>query len=124
MEEEDLAVSTAKQSAKTTEGGVEAAILRANSAARHEFENLVEDLEDLIKATSSLTGAEIERLRKQLGERVSKARQTAQSMSDDAITRMRQTARVTDEYVHEQPWKAMGVCASVGFLLGMLVSRR
>lgn len=117
-------MSTAKQSSNTTESDVESAVLRANSAARHEFENLVADLEDLIKATSTLTGAEFEHVRKQLGERVSQARQTIQSMSDDAMTRVRQTARVTDEYVHEQPWKAMGVCASVGFLLGMLVSRR
>lgn len=117
-------MSATKQNVKNTEGDAESAVLRANSAARHEFENLVEDLEDLIKATSTLTGAEIERVRKQLGERVSQARETIHSMSDDAMTRMRQTARVTDEYVHEQPWKAMGVCASVGFLLGMLVSRR
>jgi ElaB/YqjD/DUF883 family membrane-anchored ribosome-binding protein len=33
-------------------------------------------------------------------------------------------AKATDDYVHENPWKSIGIAAGVGFLLGMLVSRR
>ena len=117
-------MNTATQNAEATVRNLEAAAANVDSRVRHEFENLVADLEDLIKATTTLTGEELEQARKQLAERVTTARQALQSMSEEAMSRMRYTARVTDEYVHEQPWKAMGVCASVGFLLGMLVSRR
>ena len=30
----------------------------------------------------------------------------------------------TDEYVHEHPWKAVGIAAGVGFVLGLLIGRR
>ena len=33
-------------------------------------------------------------------------------------------ARATDEYVHENPWQSIGIAAGVGFLVGLLVSRR
>ena len=33
-------------------------------------------------------------------------------------------AKVTDNYVHEHPWKAIGIAAAIAFLLGLLVSRR
>jgi ElaB/YqjD/DUF883 family membrane-anchored ribosome-binding protein len=33
-------------------------------------------------------------------------------------------ARATDEYVHDNPWQAIGVAAAVGFLLGLVVARR
>jgi len=32
--------------------------------------------------------------------------------------------KVTDDYVRENPWQSIGVAAGVGFLLGLLVSRR
>jgi ElaB/YqjD/DUF883 family membrane-anchored ribosome-binding protein len=32
--------------------------------------------------------------------------------------------RATDDYVHEHPWRAVGVAAAVGFLVGLLVNRR
>jgi ElaB/YqjD/DUF883 family membrane-anchored ribosome-binding protein len=33
-------------------------------------------------------------------------------------------ARATDTYVHENPWKAVGIAAGAGILFGMLISRR
>jgi ElaB/YqjD/DUF883 family membrane-anchored ribosome-binding protein len=33
-------------------------------------------------------------------------------------------AKATDEYVHENPWQSIGVAAGIGFLVGLLVSRR
>ena len=33
-------------------------------------------------------------------------------------------ARATDDWVHENPWAAVGVAAGVGLVLGVLISRR
>lgn len=38
--------------------------------------------------------------------------------------RAKEAAKATDHYVHENPWKAIGITAAVAFLLGLLVSRR
>ncbi|HCI13500.1 MAG TPA: DUF883 domain-containing protein, partial [Gallionellaceae bacterium] len=37
--------------------------------------------------------------------------------------RTKEAAKVTDEYVHENPWKAVGIAAGVGLVIGMLISR-
>jgi ElaB/YqjD/DUF883 family membrane-anchored ribosome-binding protein len=38
--------------------------------------------------------------------------------------RTREAARATDLYVHENPWKSIGVAASLGVIVGMLIARR
>ena len=41
-----------------------------------------------------------------------------------AAEKSRAAARRADDWVHGNPWAAVGAAAGVGFLLGMLVSRR
>jgi len=36
----------------------------------------------------------------------------------------RQVAKATDIYVHENPWKAIGIAAGVGVVVGLLIGRR
>lgn len=36
----------------------------------------------------------------------------------------KQYALLTDEYVHDNPWKVLGVAAAAGVLIGFLLSRR
>jgi ElaB/YqjD/DUF883 family membrane-anchored ribosome-binding protein len=36
----------------------------------------------------------------------------------------RQYAHMTDDYVHANPWKVLGVAAAAGMLIGFLLSRR
>ena len=38
--------------------------------------------------------------------------------------RTRAAAKATDEYVHAHPWKAIGVGAGVGLVIGLLIGRR
>jgi ElaB/YqjD/DUF883 family membrane-anchored ribosome-binding protein len=42
----------------------------------------------------------------------------------DVGDRARKTAKVTDEYVHANPWQAIGVGAAVGIVIGALAARR
>jgi ElaB/YqjD/DUF883 family membrane-anchored ribosome-binding protein len=70
----------------------------------------MDDAEALVKATDD------ESL-KVVKDRVSQAR-------DVAVNRARTEVDAADLYVHENPWRAIGVAAGVGFLFGALVSRR
>jgi ElaB/YqjD/DUF883 family membrane-anchored ribosome-binding protein len=45
-------------------------------------------------------------------------------MSDAVVQRARRTATVTNDYVHEQPWAAVGIGAAVGVLFGFVLGRR
>ena len=45
-------------------------------------------------------------------------------IAEVAVEKAKATARATDDYVHENPWKAVGVAAGVGIILGMLIGRK
>ena len=96
----------------------------AKSAAQLELSNFLTDIEDLIKATTSLTGEDLARARARLAERVARARQSLEAMGGAIIIRARKTAADTNDYVHEQPWKSVGIAAAVGMVLGFMFARR
>lgn len=88
---------------------------------------VVSDAEELLRLTASQAG-------EKLNEKVSVARERVQeslvsakarlAVAEEAmIERTREAARATDEYVHENPWRAVGIAAGVGLVVGMLISR-
>ena len=45
--------------------------------------------------------------------------------AEEAVTAKAKVAcKTTDQYAHDHPWRLVGLAAVVGFLLGLLVSRR
>ena len=94
------------------------------SSVTNEVQNFLEDIEDLVKETTSLTGEELNRAKAKLSERVASAKESIEAMGSDLTKRARKGATVTNEYVHDQPWKAIGATAAVAFLIGFALSRR
>lgn len=88
-----------------------------------EFNNFIADIEDLLKTTTSLTGAEFEQAKKKLTERVATAKASVEDMGSNLAAKARHSAEVTDRYVHQQPWQSIAACAAVSFVLGVFVSR-
>jgi len=85
---------------------------------------LVADTEELLRATASQAGEKAAVAR----ERIQATLATTKAKLIDAeralLDRTKQAAKATDEYVHDNPWQAVGVAAGVGFLLGLLIGRR
>ncbi|MBD9416977.1 DUF883 domain-containing protein [Pseudomonas sp. PDM16] len=96
----------------------------AQSGVSRDFHNLLADIEDLLEEATSLTGEELIEARDRLNTRIAEARATAQDVSDSVVQRARQTATVANEYVHEQPWRALGTGIAIAFLLGFVIARR
>jgi len=89
-----------------------------------EFHNFLADIEDLIKTTTSLTGEDLTRAKAKLSERVTAAKESVEEMSGVIADGARTSVAVTDAYVHDQPWKAIGIGAALGFVLGFALARR
>jgi ElaB/YqjD/DUF883 family membrane-anchored ribosome-binding protein len=100
------------------------AVAGAVAAVSREVTNVLADAEDLIRATTSLTGEDVARVRAQLAKGVASAKQSIEEMGGAIAGGARKTAATTDAYVHEQPWKVIGATAAVAFLLGILIARR
>lgn len=104
--------------------GAAANVDAALSGMSREFHSFIADVEDLVKATTSLTGEELSKAKTRLSERVAAAKESVGEMGGAISNRARMSAVATNTYVREQPWKAIGAGAAIGFLLGYVLARR
>jgi ElaB/YqjD/DUF883 family membrane-anchored ribosome-binding protein len=85
---------------------------------------VVRDAEALLQATAAQGGEKIEALRARATESLQAARRRLATVEKQALQEARQAAAAADDYVHANPWQAVGVAAGVGLLLGLLIGRR
>jgi ElaB/YqjD/DUF883 family membrane-anchored ribosome-binding protein len=85
---------------------------------------VVEDAEDLLKATASQAGEKVTAARARAEESIRGAKARLAEAGEDVAERTRAAAQVTDEYVHDNPWAAIGTAAGLAFLIGYLIGRR
>lgn len=99
-------------------------ILATKEQFMDELHSMVKDAEELLQATSNQAGedAAIARARIQKSLHVVKGRLVSAEAA--VMERTRHAAKATDQYVHENPWKAIGISACVGAIVGMLIARR
>ena len=85
---------------------------------------VVSDAEELLKASASQTGERITVARARAEESLKSAK-VRLAVAQEALTeRAKMAAKEADAYVHENPWKAAGVAAAAGLLIGAIISRR
>ena len=84
---------------------------------------VVEDAEELLKATASQAGEKASAARERIQETLAAAKARLDAAESEVIEKAKQAAKATDEYVQDNPWKAVGVAACVGVIVGMLIGR-
>ncbi|MFA6016156.1 MAG: DUF883 family protein [Gallionellaceae bacterium] len=98
------------------------------SATKEQFMDelhlMVKDAEDLLQATSSQAGENASAARARIQKSLRVVKDRLIDTETEVLERTRQAAKVTDLYVHENPWKAIGISACVGAIVGMLIARR
>ncbi len=85
---------------------------------------VIADAEEILLATADQTGEKIASLRARIKDRLLDARIRLDAAEEVLIEKTRAAARATDNYVHENPWQAVGIGAGIGFLLGLVLGRR
>ena len=85
---------------------------------------VISDAEDLLRATASQAGEKAAAARAKIQDSLHSAKIKLAEAEDIMIDKTRQAARATDEYVHDNPWRAVGIAAGVGLLIGLLIGRR
>lgn len=102
----------------TTEAGV------SKDKIAQDLKTVYADVEELLRATATQTGEKIGVLRERLQEHMHRAKDRLADTTEVVVDKTKQAAKVTDEYVHDHPWHAVGIAAGVGLVIGMLISRR
>ena len=85
---------------------------------------VISDAEELLKLTAGEVGDKAAEMRLRMQARMEQAKADLTDIQQLAITRARDAGKAADVYVHENPWRAVGIAAGVGLVVGMLISRR
>ena len=89
-----------------------------------DFKVVVADAEALLKATAGQGGEVVAAARARAEESLANAKVKMSEAQAALVARSKAAAKATDEYVHVHPWQAIGVAASVGVVIGLLIGRR
>ncbi len=89
-----------------------------------DFKLVIADAEDLLRATATQAGEKVAAARERIQDRLHTAKIKLAEAEEAVLIRTREAARVTDEFVHDKPWYAVGIAAGVGLIIGMLIGRR
>lgn len=89
-----------------------------------DFQTLVADAEKLLAHTATLAGDQADELRDQINESLQQARETLKLTEESLRERGNAAMTATEDYVQSNPWQSVGIAAGVGFILGLLATRR
>ncbi len=85
---------------------------------------VINDAEELLKITAGQAGEKAAAVRDRLQKTIDQAKGKLVEVENRAIDQTKAAARATDTYVHDNPWKSVGIAAGVGLLFGLLLGRR
>jgi ElaB/YqjD/DUF883 family membrane-anchored ribosome-binding protein len=89
-----------------------------------DLQMVVADAEALMLATANQAGEGAVAARARIQKSLQVVKERMNDAQDAVVERTKEAAKVTDEYVHDNPWKAIGITAALGLIAGMLIARR
>jgi ElaB/YqjD/DUF883 family membrane-anchored ribosome-binding protein len=85
---------------------------------------VITDAEEILRATAGAAGEKVTELRERITIRLRDAKERLADAEAALLDKTKAAARATDGFVHNEPWKAVGVAAALGLALGVLIGRR
>lgn len=89
-----------------------------------DIREVVADAENLLKQARNAGAEGYVSVRAELEDKLAGAVLRLQEVREELKFRTRIAARTADAYVHENPWKSMGILAAAGIAIGLMLSRR
>lgn len=84
---------------------------------------LIQDAEELVKATAAETGEKVVEMRRRMQQTVDNVKPNIEKLESAVVEKVKPAATAADQYVRAHPWRAIGVSAFVGLIIGLLANR-
>ncbi len=94
-----------------------------NPVAR-DIQNVVSDAQDLLKTVQNEGEGKLTEMRGKVQAQIDAARETLAELQASVTDGAKVAMNTTDEYVRANPWRAVGISAGIGALIGFLIARR
>ncbi|KQN55118.1 stress response protein ElaB [Erwinia sp. E602] len=85
---------------------------------------LTKTLEEVLKSSGDPADQKYVELKAKAEKSLDEVKTRISNASDSYYYRARQAVSRADEYVHDKPWQGIGVGATVGLVVGLLLARR
>ena len=93
-----------------------------NERLSADFRELMAASEDLLRKTAAHTGDGVDDARVALRRQLSNAQGAAAHWQKAASKKYKELSSASDEFVHENPWKAVGIAAVVGIAISAIAA--
>jgi len=87
-----------------------------------DLKTVILDAEAWLRHGGSLTGEQLEAAKAKFEGALTSAKEGLANL--EVIEKSKAAAKATDTYVKDNPWKAVGLGAAVGVVVGLLIGRR
>ncbi len=93
---------------------------QANARLKADLKAVVQDAEELLKATASQAGEKVSEVRQRLAAALESAKESCERIEEKTIA----AAKATDRTIREHPYESIGIAFGLGLLVGVLVARK
>ncbi|MEO8059789.1 MAG: DUF883 family protein [Burkholderiales bacterium] len=96
----------------------------AAEAAAADVDKAISGAEEMLTQAANATGEKAAELRGRALEQLKALRERLHDAQDAALEKGKAAVHATDDYVHDHPWRSILAAASLGVVVGLLISRR
>lgn len=89
-----------------------------------DLKTLVNDAEELLRATASQAGEKIAVARQKIEQSLIEGKKAVADAEVTLVRKSKECAEIADDYVRENPWSAIGIAAGLGVALGLLIRNK
>ena len=92
---------------------------QANALGR-DVQNVVSEAQDLLKTVKDEGASKIDEMKSKVATQYDAAREKFGEIQTTVQEGAKQAMTTTDEYVRSNPWRAVGIAAAAGAVIGLL----
>jgi ElaB/YqjD/DUF883 family membrane-anchored ribosome-binding protein len=96
----------------------------AKAQLLEDFGKVVSDTEALLRSLANEGGEKAAAMRASVEANLNSAKARLRTLQGVAAERAVDAAKQADDYVHANPWTAVGLAAAVGVIVGLILSNR
>ena len=85
---------------------------------------LIADAQEILQLIADKTSENVTDLRFRLEDKIAKYKKDLARLQEASVAKVKEVGQATDDYVHHEPWKAIGIAAAIAFVAGVLVGHR
>ena len=89
-----------------------------------ELRAFVSEAEDMLDAVGKHGGEKLDEAKERFEHRIKLAKHELEKAETEILSRAKDAVKATDRYVHDNPWMTAGIAGGIGFLIGILISKR